>query len=67
MREAMFDHDPNDTVARRNVLKTMGGLIAGSTALASLGTGVGAAETEEGLQIEVQEMNEERSCGVDCW
>jgi hypothetical protein len=56
----MFDHDTNadDAVSRRNVLQTAGGLLAGSTALVGLGTGTGAAETEEGLRIEVREMNE---------
>jgi len=49
----------NDTVSRRNVLKTTGGLVASSSALATLGTGKGAAETEEGLQIEVREITEE--------
>lgn len=49
----MFDHDTtaNDAVSRRNVLRIAGGLIAGSTALAGLGAGRGAAETEEGLQV----------------
>jgi hypothetical protein len=55
----MFKNETNDTVSRRNVLKTTGGLIAGSTALASLGTGVGAAETEDELRLEVRELNEE--------
>jgi hypothetical protein len=57
----MFENDTNadETVSRRSVLKTTGGLIAGSTALAGLGAGRGAAETEEGLRLEVREMTEE--------
>lgn len=57
----MFENHTNadETVSRRSVLKTTAGLIAGSTALAGLGAGRGAAETEEGLQAEVREMNEE--------
>lgn len=55
----MADHNPPDAVSRRNVLKTAGGLLAGSTMLAGLGAGRGAAETEEGLQIEVREFTEE--------
>lgn len=60
----MFDHSTNDAVSRRNVLTTTSGLIAGSTVLAGLGAGRGAAETEEGLRVEVREMNEE-SIGVE--
>ena len=58
----MFENDTNadETVSRRSVLKQMGGLIAGSTALAGLGSGRGAAETKETLQVEIEEMNEER-------
>ncbi|WP_152043245.1 hypothetical protein [Salinigranum salinum] len=57
----MFDHDTNadEPVSRRSVLKTTGGLLAGSTVLAGFGAGRGAAETEEGLRIEVREMSEE--------
>ncbi|MDS0474144.1 hypothetical protein [Natrinema sp. 1APR25-10V2] len=57
----MFETNTNasETGSRRNMLKTMGGLIAGSTALAGLGAGRGAAESEEGLRIEVREMTEE--------
>jgi hypothetical protein len=57
----MFENDTNAdaTVSRRNVLKTTGGLVAGSTALAGLGAGRGAAETEDGLRLEVREMTEE--------
>ena len=57
----MFENatDADETVSRRSVLKTTGGLIAGSTALAGLGAGRGAAETEEGLRLEVREMTEE--------
>ena len=57
----MFDHDTNanEAISRRSVLETTGGLLAGSTVLAGLGAGTGAAETEEGLRIEVREMTEE--------
>lgn len=55
----MADHNTTDAVSRRNVLKTAGGLIAGSTMLAGLGADRGAAETEEGLHMEVREMTEE--------
>ena len=57
----MFEIDANadETVSRRNVLKTTAGLVAGSTALAGLGAGRGAAETEEGVRIEVREFTEE--------
>ena len=57
----MFENDTNadETVSRRSVLKTTGGLIAGSTVLAGLGAGRGAAETEEGLRLEIREMTEE--------
>ena len=56
----MFENGTADeTVSRRNVLKTTGGLIAGSTALAGLGAGRGAADAGNGVQLEVREMNEE--------
>ena len=57
----MFDHDTNadDAVSRRTVLRTTRGLLAGATALAGVGAETGSAETEEGLRIEVREMNEE--------
>lgn len=55
----MFDNDTTDaTVSRRNVLKTTGGLLAGSAGFASLGAGTAAAEKEEGLQVELREMTE---------
>lgn len=54
----MAHHNPTDAVSRRNVLKTAGGLLAGSTILAGLGVNRGAA-AEEGLRFEVQEMTEE--------
>lgn len=65
----MTDHDTNadETVSRRSVLKTAGGLIAGSTALASLGAERGAAETEdERLRAELRERNEEY-IAVEVW
>jgi hypothetical protein len=62
----MFDHDTNDAVSRRSVLKTTGGLVAGSTLLAGLGAGRGAAETEEGLRLDVREMTEEY-IAVEVW
>jgi hypothetical protein len=57
----MFENGTNadEAVSRRNVLETTGGLIAGSTALAGLGAGRGAAETGEELQAGVREMTEE--------
>ena len=57
----MFETNANadETVSRRSVLKTAGGLIAGSTALAGIGAGRGAAEAEEGLRLEVREFTEE--------
>jgi hypothetical protein len=57
----MFENDTNaaETVSRRSVLKTAGGLVAGSTVLVGLGAGTGAAETEEELRFEVEEANEE--------
>ena len=57
----MFETNANadETVSRRSVLKTTAGLIAGSTALASIGSGRGAAETEERLRLEVREFTEE--------
>lgn len=57
----MFDHDTNanGAVSRRNVLKTAGGLLAGSTMLAGLGAGRSAAATEESIQVGVQEITEE--------
>lgn len=51
----MANHHATDAVSRRNVLKTAGGLLAGSTMLA----GLGAAETEEGLRFEVKDLTEE--------
>jgi hypothetical protein len=56
----MFDHDTNtdETVSRRSVLKTAGGVLAGSTALAGLGSGTAAAD-EERVQVELRELNEE--------
>lgn len=56
----MFDHDTtaDDTVSRRSVLQAAGGLLAGSTALAGLGAGRGAAG-EESLQLEILEFTEE--------
>lgn len=56
----MFEHDSsaNDAVSRRTVLRTAGGAVAGSTVLAGLGAGRGAAETEEGLEFEVLEFTE---------
>lgn len=53
------DTNAERTVARRSVLKTMGGLVAGSTALAGLGAGRGAAETDEELQFKQWEATEE--------
>lgn len=55
----MADHNTTDAVSRRNVLKTAGGLLAGSTMLAGLGAGRSAAATEESIQVEVQEITEE--------
>lgn len=54
-RTPMTKHNANRTVSRRNVLKTAGGLIAGSPVF----VGRGAAETEERLRFEVDEANEE--------
>ena len=54
----MADHNTTNAVSRRNVLKTAGGLLAGSTMLAGLGTGRGAAATEESIQVEMREMTE---------
>lgn len=44
-----------NSVSRRNVLKTTGGLLAGTAILA----GTGTAQTEEGLQFEIKEASEE--------
>lgn len=55
----MADHDTTDAVSRRNALKTAGGFLAGSTMLVDLGTGRGAAATEESIQIEFREATEE--------
>jgi hypothetical protein len=57
----MFETNVNadETVSRRSVLKTTAGLIAGSTALAGIGAGRGAADTEGGLVFEVREFTEE--------
>jgi len=55
----MADHTTTDAVTRRNVLKTTGGLLAGSTMLAGLGAGRGATESEEGLWFEVEEATKE--------
>jgi len=56
----MFGDDANavDAGSRRRVLTLAGGLVAGSTALAGFGAGRGAAETEEGLRVELREMTE---------
>jgi hypothetical protein len=54
----MFDTNADETVSRRSVLKTTGGLLAGSTALAGLGAGTAAAD-EERVQVELRELNEE--------
>jgi hypothetical protein len=64
----MFENDTNadDAVSRRSVLQTTGGLLAGGTALAGLGAGTGAAETGEGLRLEVREMTEEY-VAVEVW
>jgi hypothetical protein len=58
----MADQNATDAVSRRNVLKATGGLLAGATMLAGQGTAV-AAETEEGLRFEVQEMTAEYVAG----
>ena len=57
----MFETDTtaDRTVSRRSVLKMTTGVVAGSTALAGLGTGAVAAETEEGLRLRVLELTEE--------
>jgi hypothetical protein len=55
----MTDHDTTDSVSRRDVLTTAGGLAVGSTALAGLGTGRAAAGTDDGLRIELRERTEE--------
>jgi hypothetical protein len=59
-RDTMFDHDTNATerVSRRSVLKTAGGALAGSTALAAFG-GETVAADEERVQLELRELNEE--------
>jgi len=54
----MFDTNADETVSRRSVLKTTGGLLAGSTALAAFGAGTVAAD-EERVQVELRELNEE--------
>jgi hypothetical protein len=59
----MFDHDTNadGTVSRRSVLETTGGLIAGATALAGLGSERGAATPDRHgpLRADLRERNEE--------
>lgn len=55
----MADNNPTETVSRRNVLKTAGGFLAGSTMLAGLGAGRSAAATEEGLRFEIREFTGE--------
>lgn len=55
----MADHNATEAKSRRNVLKTAGGLLAGSTMLAGLGAGPAAAETEEGLRFKIEETNKE--------
>ena len=66
----MFENDTDanadETVSRRSVLKTAGGLLAGSAALAGLGAERGAAETEEGLRATLRERNEEY-VAVEVW
>lgn len=62
----MADHNMTDVVSRRNVLKTAGGLLAGSTIFAGLGARRGAAATEESIQVEVQEITEEY-IAVNVW
>lgn len=57
----MADHNATGAVSRRNVLKATGGLLTGSTMLAGLGAGRGAAETEaeRRVQFEIEDANEE--------
>lgn len=54
----MIDHNTDETVSRRSVLKTTGGLL-GTAVLAGGWSGLGSAETEEGLHIDVRELTEE--------
>ena len=53
----MFDHDTDETVSRRSVLRTIGGIAAGTTVLTTAGHG--SAEAEEGLRMEVRERTAE--------
>lgn len=54
------DTDANEKVSRRNVLRSAGGFLAGSTALASLGTGRAAAlpDRRGPIRAEVLELTE---------
>lgn len=66
----MFENDTSadDAVSRRSVLKTTGGLIAGSTALAGLGSERGAATPDRHgpMRAELRERNEEY-VAVEVW
>jgi hypothetical protein len=65
----MFENDTNadGTVSRRSVLELTGGLVAGSTVLAGLGSERGAAATdEERLRADLRERNGEY-IAVEVW
>lgn len=66
----MFKYDTNadETVSRRSVLKTTGGLVVGSTVLAGLGAERGAATADRHgpLRAELRERNEEY-IAVEVW